>query len=162
MSVPPAAGFRPRVANRRGAARPAARGCAAMRGIHHVALTVTDLQRALAFYTGPMGFAAGRWLRGPGTPVEIVFVEVPGGGRIELFHHADGARGAPPRTDNRTLGWNHLAFGVEDIDAEVARLKGLGVPFRSEPGPRTGPGPRVAFFSDPDGNTLELFEERGA
>jgi glyoxylase I family protein len=130
-------------------------------GIHHVALTVTDLDRSLAFYTGPMGFRPGRWLRGPGTPTEIVFVEVPGGGRLELFRYAAGAQPAPPRTDNRTLGWNHLAFGVGDIDAEVARLKGLGIGFRSEPGPRDGPGIRVAFFADPDGNTLELFEERG-
>ncbi len=130
-------------------------------GIHHVALTVTDLDRALDFYTNVLGFRLGRWLRGPDGPTRIVFVDTPGGGRVELFHYTDGGTAAPPRTDNRTLGWNHLAFGVPDIDAAVAHLKAKGVRFTVEPGPKTPGGIRVAFFPDPDGNTLELFEESG-
>ncbi len=128
-------------------------------GIHHVALTVTDLDRALDFYTNVLGFRRGRWLRGPDGPSRIVFVETPGGGCIELFHRHEGAVAAPPRTDNRTLGWNPLAFAVSDIDAEVARLKALGVRFTAEPGPSRPGAIRVAFFPDPDGNTLELFQE---
>ena len=127
--------------------------------MHHVALTVSDLERALDFYTNVLGFRCGRWLRGPDGPRRIVFVDLPGGGRIELFHRHEGTVAAPPRTDNRTLGWNHIAFAVADIDAEVARLKALGVRFSSEPAPRQPGEIRVAFFPDPDGNTLELFEE---
>jgi len=105
-----------------------------------------------------LGFPLERWLRGPDTPTRIVFVSVPGGGRLELFHHQEGAQAAAPRTDNRSLGWNHLAFGTSDIDADVLRLQALGVRFRATPGPKTPGGIRTAFFADPDGNTLELFE----
>lgn len=128
-------------------------------GIHHVALTVSDLDRSLDFYTRTLGFSVGRWLRGPDTPTRIVFLDIPGGGRLELFHHRAGATAAPPRTDNQTLGWNHLAFTVRDIDAEVARLKERGVSFSAEPRPKVPGAIRVAFLHDPDGNTLELFEE---
>ena len=126
--------------------------------IHHVALTVTDLDRAIAFYTQTLGFSLGRWLRGPGGDTQIVFVDTPGG-RVELFHYNEGAVVAPARTDNRTTGFNHLAFAVADIDAEVARLKAAGVAFTVEPAPRGTSPLRVAFFHDPDGNTLELFED---
>ena len=130
-----------------------------MTGIHHVALTVTDLERSLRFYTQVLGFRQGRWLRGPGGPSEIVFVEVPGGGRVELFHYAEGTVAAPPRRDNHTTGWNHVAFGVPDIDAAVQGLQSKGVTFTVLPAAKGTAPIRVAFFADPDGNTLELFEE---
>lgn len=130
-----------------------------MTGIHHVALTVTDLDRSLRFYTEVLGLRTGRWLRGPGGPSCIVFLEVPGGGRLELFHYADGTITAPARRDNHTTGWNHVAFGVVDIDAAVADLQAKGITFSVLPAPKGGAAVRVAFFADPDGNTLELFED---
>lgn len=59
------------------------------------------------------------------------------------------------------MGLRHLAFTVDDIDAEVARLAGHDVtcePVRVDP----HTGQRFTFFADPDGLPLELYETRRA
>ena len=53
-------------------------------------------------------------------------------------------------------GWNRLHFIVEDIDAEIARLKGEGVAFRNEV--VKGPGGAQVLAIDPSGNLVELFQ----
>ena len=64
----------------------------------------------------------------------------------------DGARPAPG-------GWNRIHFVCEDIDAEIARLRHAGVPFRNEV--VTGPGGRQILVQDPAGNLIELFQPAG-
>lgn len=61
---------------------------------------------------------------------------------------------APP--GNADHGICHLAFEVKDIDAEVARLRGAGVPFLSDPVPQAYV--KVCYGRDPDGNLFELIE----
>jgi catechol 2,3-dioxygenase-like lactoylglutathione lyase family enzyme len=53
-------------------------------------------------------------------------------------------------------GWNRIHLIVEDIDAEVARLREAGVPFRNDV--VTGPGGRQILLEDPAGNPVELFQ----
>jgi len=76
---------------------------------------------------------------------------------IELF-------AAPAAAKNRLakpqpVGFTHLAFAVDDLDAAVARLQADGIP--TEPiidCSAIMPGARVCFFQDPDGNRLELMQ----
>jgi catechol 2,3-dioxygenase-like lactoylglutathione lyase family enzyme len=60
----------------------------------------------------------------------------------------DGARPGPG-------GWNRIHFICDDIEAEIARLRAAGVPFRNEK--VTGPGGQQILVQDPAGNLIELF-----
>jgi predicted enzyme related to lactoylglutathione lyase len=61
----------------------------------------------------------------------------------------DGARPEPG-------GWNRVHFIVDDLPAEVARLRAAGAQFRNDI--VTGPGGSQILLSDPSGNLVELFQ----
>jgi predicted enzyme related to lactoylglutathione lyase len=61
----------------------------------------------------------------------------------------DGARPAPG-------GWNRIQLIVDDLPAEVGRLRATGVQFRNEI--VTGPGGSQILLKDPSGNFVELFQ----
>ncbi|MDN5859867.1 MAG: VOC family protein, partial [Pseudonocardia sp.] len=67
---------------------------------------------------------------------------------------SSGARATP--TDAATAGRNRIHLEVEDLAAEIARLRELRLPLRSDL--VTGPGGRQVLIADPDGNLVELFE----
>jgi catechol 2,3-dioxygenase-like lactoylglutathione lyase family enzyme len=113
---------------------------------------VESVDAALPFYRA-LGFRlADRW----GPPFAIVKRK---GLALWLSGPGTSARktlrsGAMPQPG----GWNRLVIEVEDIDATVARLAGLGAKFRSKP--IKGPGGRQVLVEDPSGNPIELFEAR--
>ena len=57
-------------------------------------------------------------------------------------------------------GWNRIHFIVDDITAEVARLRAAGLTFCNDI--VTGPGGRQVLLEDPSGNPVELFQPAGA
>lgn len=61
----------------------------------------------------------------------------------------DGARPGPG-------GWNRIHLIVEDIEAEVARLRDAGASFRNDI--VEGPGGKQILLQDPSGNVIELFQ----
>lgn len=111
---------------------------------------VDDVASAVAFYTGSLGFTE-RF----SVPA---FAEVTRGRlRLLLSGPASSAgRAMPDGTLPGSGGWNRIHFVVDDLDAEVARLRTAGVPFRSDV--VTGPGGRQIVLDDPAGNPVELFE----
>ena len=113
---------------------------------HHIALKVRDVAVSKAFYTETLGFPiVGQF---PGR--ETYFIDI-GGTTIEL-----GQTSAPPE-EEPSLGFVHLAFEVDDMDATCAALEAKGVAFYIGPG-SVGDLLERAFFRDPDGNALELFK----
>ncbi|MEV0425756.1 VOC family protein [Micromonospora sp. NPDC050495] len=112
---------------------------------------VDDVQAAVDFYTTHLGFS-------PRTAFPPAFADVRRGNlRLLLSGPASSAGRAMP--DGRTPhpgGWNRIHLLVEDIDAEVARLRTGGVAFRSDI--VTGPGGRQIVLDDPAGNPVELFQ----
>ena len=127
--------------------------------VDHVAVTVSDLDRSIEFYTRNFGFECQRIvpLRGNGR----VAVLRGAGFAIEMFA-PDGALPLPgdrrtPDADLKTIGVKHFALHVVDILAASDLLKANGVEFISEVmvGVR---GVRRFFVRDPDGTPIEVTE----
>ena len=123
------------------------------KGMHHVAIIVSDYRRAREFYVEKLGFPVLRENFRPDRgdwKLDLKF----GDGELELC----AIPGAPPRPSwPEARGLRHLAFRVEDVEAAVRALEERGIP--CEP-IRTDPftGGRMTFFRDPDGLPLELHE----
>jgi catechol 2,3-dioxygenase-like lactoylglutathione lyase family enzyme len=120
-------------------------------GVHHMALYTGDFERLYAFYNQVLGLPeVGRF-----AGYTIAFLQA-GATVIELV-----GREAP--AEPRGQGWNHLALEVHDLDAAVAALEARGVSFHVAPKefPPDAPRARIAFFRDPDGNLLELYQPLG-
>lgn len=142
-----------------------------VRSFNHSSITVSDLDRTIAFFVDGLGFELqSRGPRDPeimrrmtgitGVDVEIAFVAGPGH-RVELIqYHGPDDRGAvTPRLCD--VGAAHIAFDVEDMDAAVtvAELHGLSVAgevVTIDDGPNAGR--RVAYIRDADGITFEFLE----
>jgi catechol 2,3-dioxygenase-like lactoylglutathione lyase family enzyme len=110
---------------------------------------VDDVQAAIDFYTTHLGFTLN-------TSAAPAFADVVRGPlRLLLSGPASsGARATPD--DAATPGRNRIQLVVDDLDAELARLRGASLAFRSDL--VTGPGGRQALLADPDGNLIELFQ----
>lgn len=142
-------------------------------GANHVALSVPDLDRAVEFYCGLLGFekatefgwpagysAADRILAVDGTAARVVHVRTTNL-LIELFEFSAG--NPAPQDPNRPVvdhGITHLCLAVTDLDAEYARLSAAGMRFHSPP-VEVLPGIRTTYGRDPFGNVIELEEVQG-
>jgi len=120
----------------------------------NVRYMVDDTKAAIAFYTTHLGFT----LISDASPA---FADVKRGD-LRLLLAGPGSSAARPMPDGRRPepgGWNRIQLVVDDIDAEVARLRAAGVRFRNDV--ITGPGGAQALVEDPSGNVVELFKPRG-
>jgi catechol 2,3-dioxygenase-like lactoylglutathione lyase family enzyme len=110
---------------------------------------VDDVQAAIDFYTTHLGFTLN-------TSAAPAFADVVRGPlRLLLSGPASsGARATP--ADANTAGRNRIHLTVDNLDAEIDRLRVADLPFRSDM--VTGPGGRQILLTDPAGNLIELFE----
>ena len=112
---------------------------------------VDDVDAAIAFYTGHLGFT----VRMSAAPAFADVVR----GRLRLLlsgPKSSAGRAMPDGEVPGPGGWNRIHLIVDDLDAEVARLRAAGVPFRNDV--VTGPGGQQILLLDPAGNVVELFQ----
>ena len=112
---------------------------------------VEDVEEAVDFYTRHFGFA----LRSSAAPAFADVVR----GRLRLLLAGPESSAGRPMPDGRKPGpggWNRIHLVVDDIGAEVERLRSAGLSFRNDI--ITGPGGRQILLDDPSGNPIELFE----
>jgi catechol 2,3-dioxygenase-like lactoylglutathione lyase family enzyme len=113
---------------------------------------VEDVAAAAAFYLSRLGFEESeRW---EGAPFRML-----ARGDLRLWLSGPGSSASRPMPDGAqpaSGGWNRFVIKVDDIDAEVSRLRAAGVRFRGEV--VSGPGGRQIVIEDPSGNPVEIFE----
>lgn len=121
----------------------------------HTMLRVTDLQRAIDFYTRVLGMTLLRTTERPEQKYSLAFVGYgsnPDHAEIELTYN----HGVHQYEIGTAFG--HLALGVGDVYATCDRIREQGGKITREPGPVAGGTRVIAFVVDPDGYKIELVQ----
>jgi predicted enzyme related to lactoylglutathione lyase len=121
----------------------------------NVRYMVDDVEAAIDFYTRNFGFT----VRSNAAPAFADVVR----GNLRLLLSGSKSSAGRPMPDGRVPepgGWNRIHFVVDDLGAEIERLKAAGVSFRNDV--VSGPGGRQILLDDPAGNPIELFQPAAA
>jgi catechol 2,3-dioxygenase-like lactoylglutathione lyase family enzyme len=120
----------------------------------NVRYMVDDVDEAITFYTKLLGF-------------EVISNTAPAfadvkRGKLRVLLSGPTSSAGRPMADGAKPGpggWNRIHFIVDDLDAEVARLRDSGARFRNDI--IEGPGGKQILLQDPSGNVVELFQPVG-
>jgi catechol 2,3-dioxygenase-like lactoylglutathione lyase family enzyme len=133
-----------------------------------IGIAVRDLPRMVAFYVDVLGCTKVSEVDVPAEKsranglspdsATVVRVQTPYGERIKLLTTKTMDAGPQGQWLLARAGLSYLTFIVRDLDRWCARLKAKGVALASDAPVENRPGLRVQFFTDPEGNTLELVE----
>ena len=103
-------------------------------GVHHVGILVADLERALAFATGPLGLELAKRVTLEAESTEIAFLDC-GGVQIELIEISDPeVRARRGRVPGAEAEIEHIALAVDDLEAAAAALAETGARFSAGAG----------------------------
>ena len=125
-----------------------------LNSVHHIAIIVSDIEKAREFYIKKLGFEAIRENYRKERDDWKLDLRVDKHTELEIF-----AEKNPPKRVNRpeACGLRHLAFRVESVEETVKELDEIGIecePIRTD----TCTGKKMTFFFDPDGLPLEIHE----
>lgn len=146
-------------------------------GIDHIGLTVPDIEAATAFFVQALEAVVIYDTYTKSEPIRdsaftqkrlgihhdmaeraIRMIGFPNGAQIELFEFCGGAQ-VPPITP-ADLGWQHVAFYVDDIDLAVAQVEAAGGTRNADPlelsGIEAGAGNKFCYCKTPWGSMVEL------
>lgn len=123
-------------------------------GINHLAINTKHFPKSLEFYRDILGFKEIETI--DMESCSITYLEIPGGGKMELFDYQSKNRDLKKEDDD--VGIRHLAFTVENVaeHENLLRKKGVTITLPTTDLPELGA--RVLLFLDPNGVTLEFCE----
>ncbi len=140
----------------------------------HTGITVSNLERSLAFWRDVLGFElshtahqtgemASEITGVAGAEIKLAVLKAPGGHKVELLEYL----GPPERKRHLNLqpcdiGSVHVALIVDDLDAILSTIKASGWKAAGKPQTlQSGPnaGKRVVYVRDPDGTTIEFMQQ---
>lgn len=118
----------------------------------NVRYMVDDVGGSIEWYTSYLGFSLL-------SNHEPAFADVQRGALRLLLSGPMSSAGRPMPDGEKPCsgGWNRIHLIVNDLTAEVSRLRTAGVQFRNDI--VTGPGGSQILLIDPSGNLVELFEQ---
>ncbi len=125
-----------------------------LNGMVNVRYMVDDVEEAVAYYTKVLDFEVLN-------SFPPVFADV-ARGNLRLLLSGPSSSAGRPMPDGAKPGpggWNRIHLIVDDIDAEVGRLRQAGARFRNDV--LEGPGGKQVLLEDPSGNVVELFQPAG-
>lgn len=136
-------------------------GCMKVLGIDHLGIAVPNLEEALGFYVGTLGFRADTIEEKPQLGLRLVRVHAPNA-TLELIEAQDWERTTQRYLDRKGPGVYHIGLRVEDVDASVTELLQRRVRLIDET-PREGDGMRVSFVHPgaTGGTLVELVTKQG-
>lgn len=131
-----------------------------MRKIEHLGIAVSDLEAAESLYTQLLGVAPYKREEVASEQVITSFFKV-GDNKIELLQSSNPEGTIARFIEKRGEGIHHVAFDVDDIEAEMARLKAAGFVLLNET-PKKGADNKLICFVHPKnthGVLVELCQE---
>ena len=131
--------------------RPTEMSQSLVKAFHGVRYQVSDVSRAVAFYTQHLGFT-------------LKHQQLPAFANVSFEHldlllsgpGASGSRPMPGGHSQQPGGWNRIVLRVTELTTLIEQLSSAGLHFRNEM--QIGPHGRQIQLEDPDGNPIELFE----
>ena len=140
-----------------------------MKAIRHFGIVVTDMEKALTFYRDLLGLKLAKDFTEEGNYIDSVLglsgvklhmvkLTADDGSMVELLQYLSPLKEARDNPQINDIGCSHIAFTVDDIDKEYARLLKNEVKFNCPPYISPDGYAKVTFCHDPDGTSIELVE----
>jgi methylmalonyl-CoA epimerase len=129
--------------------------------IDHIGLVVHDIESSLKLFTEALGLKVAKIENNDKFQVRIALLPV-GDTLVELIQPMAEGTMMADFLKNRGESIHHIAFRVDDLEAELAKLKAKGVSLINETPQPGGLGARIAFLHPSAGNgvSIELVEKK--
>lgn len=137
--------------------------------IRHTGIVVSNLETSLPFYRDLLGLTIwwdqvedGPMVEAvtgvPGARIHTVKLKAPDGVSIELLQYLNTPKPVPELNAANSVGCNHVALQVKDLDALYQKAVSQGIRFHTAPMAAAGGKAKVTYCRDPEGVVLELVE----